>query len=88
MRLDKFLKISCIFPTRSSAEKAIIKGNVILNDHKTKPSANVRVGDYIIAIFPFKKISYQVLKLLEKNVSKKEAKEMINIISEEKINLF
>ena len=88
MRLDKFLKISCIFSTRSSAEKAIIQGNIILNEQKTKPSTNVKIGDYLIVIFPFKKVNYQILKLSEKNVSKKEAKDMVKIISEEKIEFY
>ena len=84
MRLDKFLKISCIFLTRSSAEKAIIKGNVFLNKQKTKPSANIKIGDFLTVTFPFKKINYRILKLNEKNVSKKEARDMTEIISEEK----
>lgn len=84
MRLDKFLKISCIFATRSSAEKAIIRGNVILNNHNTKPSSNVKIGDFLTVKFPFKKIDYQILKISEKNVSKKEANEMFKIIKEEK----
>ena len=32
MRLDKFLKISLIFKTRSSGEKIIEEGNVLINE--------------------------------------------------------
>ena len=85
MRLDKFLKTSLIYKTRSSAEKAIIRGSVILNEKKTKPSSNVKVNDYLVICFPLKIIKYQVLMLIEKNVSKKEAKEMVKIIGEQKI---
>lgn len=84
MRLDKFLKISCIFATRSSAEKSIIQGNVLLNNLKSKPSSNIKTGDNLTIISPFKKINYEVIKIYEKNVSKKEAKEMLNFIGEEK----
>ena len=84
MRLDKFLKISCIFVTRSSAEKSIIQGNVLLNNLKSKPSSNVKIGDDLTIISPFKKINYKVLKIYEKNVSKKEAKEMLSFDGEEK----
>ncbi len=85
MRLDKFLKVSCIFVTRSSAEKAINRGNVILNNNKTKPSSNIKIGDYLSINFPLKKVEFQILKICEKNVSKKDAKEMTKIIKEEKI---
>lgn len=85
MRLDKFLKISCIFATRSSAEKSIIQGNVLLNKLKSKPSSNVKIGDILTIISPFKKTEYEILKIYEKNVSKKEAKEMLSLIGEENI---
>jgi len=85
LRLDKFLKVSCIFVTRSSAEKAINRGNVILNNNKTKPSSNIKIGDYLSINFPLKKVEFQILKICEKNVSKKDAKKMTKIIKEEKI---
>lgn len=87
MRLDKFLKISLIFKTRSSAEKAIEEGNVLLNNSKTKPSSKINVGDTLVVSSLLKKTSYEVLELKEKNVSKKEARDMFNIIGEEKFEL-
>lgn len=88
MRLDKFLKTAIIFKTRSSGEKAIEDGKVLLNELKSKPSANIKEGDLLTVILPFKITKYRVLKLLDKNVSKKDAKNMIEIIGEEKIELF
>jgi ribosomal 50S subunit-recycling heat shock protein len=85
MRLDKFLKISCLFTTRSSAEKSITLGNVLLNNLKSKPSSNVKIGDNLTIITPFKKSNYEVLKIFEKNVSKKEAREMLSLTGEENI---
>ncbi|OHD14915.1 MAG: hypothetical protein A2086_02415 [Spirochaetes bacterium GWD1_27_9] len=87
MRLDKFLKNSLIFKTRSGGEKSIEEGNVLINDKIAKPSASVKVGDILTVISPLKKSKYKILLLLEKNVSKKEAKEMIEIVSEEQLDL-
>ena len=87
MRLDKFLKIALLFKTRSSGEKAIEDGKVLINDNKSKPSANVKIGDTLTISTPLKKSVYKILLLSEKNVSKKEAKEMYEVISEEHIEL-
>lgn len=87
MRLDKFLKTSLIYKTRSSAEKAITRGHVILNDKISKPSSNVKVGDYLTISFPLKKIKYQILMLSEKNVSRKEARDMYDILGVERFEL-
>lgn len=82
MRIDKFLKIALIFKTRSSAEKAITKGLVLLNGKITKPAANIKIGDKITVKSPFKEIEYEITNISEKNVSKKEAKELVKILKE------
>ena len=87
MRLDKFLKTSLIFKTRSSAEKAIEQGNVLLNNSKAKPSSNIKVGDFLVVTSLLKRTSYKVLELKDKNVSKKEARDMFDIIGEEKFEV-
>lgn len=87
MRLDKFLKISLIFKTRSSGEKLIEEGNVLINDKISKPSATIKAGDIITIITPLSKTKYRVLQILEKNVSKKTAKEMYEVIDEERFEL-
>jgi ribosomal 50S subunit-recycling heat shock protein len=87
LRLDKFLKISLIFKTRSSGEKLIEEGNVLINDKISKPSATIKAGDIITIITPLSKTKYRVLQILEKNVSKKTAKEMYEVIDEERFEL-
>lgn len=84
MRLDKFLKISLIFKTRSSAEKAIENKNVFVNDKLAKPATNVAVDDVINIIYPLKKVWYKINELHEKSVPKKTAREMATVIKEEK----
>ena len=87
MRLDKFLKISLLFKTRSSAEKAIEKNNVFLNGNTAKPSANVKIGDQIMIETPFKKTVYKIEQLFDKSVPKQTAREMTSLVSEEKNEL-
>lgn len=87
MRLDKFLKISLIFKTRSSGEKAIEEGRVTLNNSAAKPSANLKIGDIITISTPLKKTDYKVLQLLDKNVDRKLAKETYEVINEEQFDI-
>jgi len=87
MRLDKFLKISLIFKTRSSAEKSIEDNEILLNGKIAKPSSNIKEGDILTIKFPFKTVTYKILKIEEKNVSKSEAKKMYEILKEEKNEL-
>jgi len=87
LRLDKFLKISLIFKTRSQGEKAIEEGRIMINDGATKPSSNLKIGDILTINMPLKKTIYKVLQLSENNVSKKEAREMYEVINEERFEL-
>ena len=88
MRLDKFLKISLLFKTRSSAEKAIEDGLVLLNEKVGKPASTVNVGDSLVIITPFKKTSYEILMLPgDNNVSKQAAKELFKMKGEEKFDI-
>ena len=87
MRLDKFLKTALIYKTRSSGEKAIENGEIKLNDKPVKPSSTVHEGDLMTVITPLKKTVYRILLLMEKNVSKKMAKEMTEIVSEEQLDI-
>jgi ribosome-associated heat shock protein Hsp15 len=83
LRLDKFLKTSLIFKTRSSGEKAIENGEILLNEKPVKPSSTVHVGDMMTVRFPLKTTVYRILEIFEKNVSKKQAKEMVEVVKEE-----
>jgi ribosomal 50S subunit-recycling heat shock protein len=83
LRLDKFLKISLIFKTRSSGEKTIEEGNVLINDKMAKPSSNIKIGDILTIRTSLKKTNYKILQIAEKNVSKKDARELYEILNEE-----
>ena len=45
VRIDKWLWAARFFKTRSLAAHAVEGGKVRLNDERTKPSRNVKVGD-------------------------------------------
>jgi ribosomal 50S subunit-recycling heat shock protein len=87
MRLDKFLKISLLFKTRSSGEKAIEEKNVLLNGKETKPSHNIKIGDKITIKNSIAEREFEILLLLEKNVSREKAKEMVKLLHEKKNEL-
>ena len=47
MRLDVWLDITCLFKTRSDAQKAIKGGKVDVNKQAGKPQKELRLGDEI-----------------------------------------
>lgn len=48
VRIDLWLDISCLFKTRSEAQKACKGGKVKINDRRSKPHRHVHVGDRIV----------------------------------------
>ena len=46
-RLDVWLDVSCLFKTRSEAQRACKGGKVDLNGHSAKPHREVKLGDVI-----------------------------------------
>jgi ribosome-associated heat shock protein Hsp15 len=48
MRLDKWLWAARFYKTRGLAQRAIVAGQVKLNDERTKPAHEVQVGDSIV----------------------------------------
>jgi ribosome-associated heat shock protein Hsp15 len=74
-RLDVWLDISCLFRTRSEAQKACKMGRVAVNGQPAKPNREVRTGDEVIVSRPFgRKQTLVVRGLAEKHIAKAEAK--------------
>lgn len=48
MRLDKWLWATRFFKTRSLAQQAVAAGRVKLNEERTKPAHDVKVGDFVV----------------------------------------
>ena len=52
MRLDVWLDVACVFPTRSRAKAAVEGGKVDVNGDRAKPHREVRVGDRVTITSP------------------------------------
>ncbi len=48
VRLDVWLDVSCLFPTRSRAKAACEGGKVDVNGARAKPHREIRIGDRVV----------------------------------------
>jgi len=77
MRLDLWLDISCLFKTRSEAQKACKTGKIDVNGQPAKPHRELKVGDEVVVQRPLgRRQRVTVRALVEKHVSKAEAREL------------
>ncbi len=85
MRLDQFLKLSRVVKRRSVAKELCDSGAVKVNGRPVKPSREVREGD-VIEIDTFTRyLKAQVVRIpSSKNVSKKEARELLQILEDKR----
>jgi len=74
IRLDKWLKISRLFKTRALATRACDDGKVKVNDQKSKPARMIKVDDKITIKRKSKYHTFNVLEIVHKNISNKDAK--------------
>ncbi len=81
MRLDVFLKKSCLV-TRRSVANELVK----VNNNVAKPAKEVKVGDEIELKRGRKLMRIRILALPEKQVSKKQAHQLYEILSEQLIS--
>ena len=79
MRLDKFLKVSCIIKRRSVANDACDSEHVSINGRPGKPGAKVKVGDILTVRFGANETKYEVLSLSEHAV-KAQAAGMFRVV--------
>ena len=77
MRLDLWLDISCLFKTRSEAQKACKGGKVDVNGHAAKPHRDMRIGDVLEISRPYgRKQRVIVRAFAEQHVAKALAREL------------
>jgi ribosome-associated heat shock protein Hsp15 len=82
MRLDLWLDISCLFKTRSDAQKACKSGKVDVNGQAAKPHRDVRIGDAIEISRPFGRRQRVVVRALaEQHVPKAAARELYDDVT-------
>ena len=79
VRLDVWLDVSCLFRTRSEAQKACKGGKIDVNGQKAKPQRNIRLED-VISITRVNSIKQQIVvkQLAEKHLPKAEARTLYN----------
>lgn len=76
MRLDKWLKITRLFKTRSRAVEACSGRHVKVNGKTAKPSQMIKIGDTISIQYPNRNRTFDVAGLAEKSVSAILAREL------------
>lgn len=79
VRLDVWLDVSCLFRTRSEAQKACKGGKIDVNGQKAKPQRNIRPED-VVSITRINSIKQQIVvkQLAEKHLPKAEARTLYN----------
>jgi ribosome-associated heat shock protein Hsp15 len=75
MRLDVWLDVSCLFKTRSEAQKACRGGKVDVNGQAAKPHREIGAGDEIEITRPFGRRQKVIVKrLAEQHIPKADAR--------------
>jgi len=77
VRLDVWLDVSCLFRTRSEAQKACKAGRIEVNGQPGKPDRHLRIGDELEIKRPYGRMQRILVKgLLDAHVAKAEAKKL------------
>jgi ribosome-associated heat shock protein Hsp15 len=74
VRLDVWLDVACLFPTRAQAAAACAGGKVDLNGRAASAHKVVRVGDGLAITFSRAKRTFRVKGLCKRHVKKSEAR--------------
>jgi len=83
MRLDTFLKTSRLCPRRAVAQQLCDAGFVLLNGRPAKSAHVVKMGDEIVLRRRDRETIARVVSVpTTSNVSRRDAKQLIEIISE------
>lgn len=76
VRLDVFLDVACILPTRSKAKEACEGGKVDLNGAAAKPHRMVKPGDTLQVTYPGRRRTFVVKAVADRHLPKAEAREL------------
>jgi len=77
VRLDIWLDVTCLFRTRSEAQRACQLGKVEVNGQASKPHRQIRIGDEVRLRRPFGRIqTLTVAGLAERHIAKSEARSL------------
>lgn len=77
VRLDVWLDVSCLFRTRSEAQRACKGGKVDVNGQAAKPHKEIRAGDEIVITRPLGRRQRVIVRAVaERHLPKAEAREL------------
>ena len=77
VRLDVWLDVSCLFKTRSEAQRACNGGKVALNGDTARPNRQVRVGDRLEITRPLgRRQTVTVRAVTDMHLPKAQARQM------------
>lgn len=77
VRLDVFLDVACLLPTRSQATRACAGNHVEVNGAVAKPNKQVRVGDEIVLKSAGGRRSFVILSLCDRHIARAEARKLV-----------
>lgn len=76
-RLDVWLDVSCLFKTRSEAQRAVKGGKVDVNGENTKAQKTVKIGDVLDITRPMGKRQRVIVRgVTENHIPKAEARKL------------
>lgn len=88
VRIDKWLRATRIFKTRTIASDACKKGRVTIKGQNVKPSHGIRVGQVVEVRKPPVTYSFEVLGLIENRVGAKLVPNYLkNVTSRDQLEL-
>jgi ribosome-associated heat shock protein Hsp15 len=77
VRVDVWLDVSCLFKTRSEAQRACIGGKIEVNGQTAKPHRLVKVGDELRITRPFGvRQTVTVRALAEQHIPRADARQL------------
>jgi ribosomal 50S subunit-recycling heat shock protein len=85
VRLDITLNRLCLTRSRSEAKHACDAGAVLVDGRVAQPSDLVRAGQVLTLRFLRRLLEVRLLELPQKSVSKKAAREMFEVLRDERV---
>jgi ribosome-associated heat shock protein Hsp15 len=75
IRLDVWLDVTCLFKTRSDAQRACRSGKIVIDGNAAKPHRDVRIGQEIVITRPNGRKQIIVVRgITDTHVAKAEAR--------------
>ena len=87
MRLDVWLKKVLLVKSRSQAKNGCQSGKILLAGETVKESRSLREGDELTLHLPSKVVEIRVIALPGGNVSRKQAAEFYEVLSEKRVDV-